>query len=213
MVGNKPLLIGIAGGSGSGKTTFLKALMQHYPKEKLALVSQDNYYIPIHQQLKDENGKTNFDLPVSIDRVHFLQDIERLLSRQSIVKTEYTFNNDSRQAKEIVVEPADIIVTEGLFVFHYDEIRTLLNYKVYIDAEEGTRLKRRIQRDLEERGYPESEILYQWDNHVLPAERSYLEPFKPEADLLVDNTHSFDLGLKELISLIESRTGQQALPK
>jgi uridine kinase len=211
MVGNKPLLIGIAGGSGSGKTTFLKTLMERYPKEKLALVSQDNYYIPIHQQLKDENGKINFDLPVSIDRVHFHKDIERLLSRQSIVKTEYTFNNDSRQAKEIVVEPADIIVTEGLFVFHYDEIRSLLNYKVYIDAEEKVRLKRRVHRDLKERGYPESEILYQWDNHVLPAERSFLEPFKPEVDLLIDNTHSFDHGLKELITLIESKTGQQPL--
>ncbi|MFT5182999.1 MAG: uridine kinase [Flavobacteriales bacterium] len=207
MAGKKPLIIGIAGGSGSGKTTFLQALVDRVPKEKLALVSQDNYYQPIEMQQKDENGQVNFDLPISINREHFFDDINRLMTGKTITKTEYTFNNENREAQEIIVQPADIIVTEGLFVFHYNEIRDLLNYKVYIDAHEEIRLDRRIQRDLQERGYPENEVRYQWENHVIPAEQSYLEPFKPEVDLLVDNTHTFDKGLEELIKMIEKKTG------
>lgn len=206
MSGKKPLIIGIAGGSGSGKTTFLRALMDRVPKENLALVSQDNYYQPIELQEKDENGQVNFDLPISINREQFFNDINQLMNGKSITKTEYTFNNENREAQQIVVQPAKIIVTEGLFVFHYNEIRDLLNYKVYIDAHKETRLERRIHRDLEERGYPENEVRYQWNNHVIPAEQSYLEPFKPGVDLLVDNTHSFDQGLEKLISVIEKET-------
>lgn len=202
MADKRPLLIGIAGGSGSGKTTFLKALFDSFDDGELALVSQDNYYRPIHEQRKDENGEVNFDLPTSIDRDHFYHDIQELIRGNSITKIEYTFNNSARTPQEIIVESAPVIITEGLFVFHYDEIRNDLDYKVFLDADHEIRLKRRIRRDSEERGYPEDVVTYQWQNHVLPAEKAYLDPFRPEVDLLIDNSISFESGLSTLKQII-----------
>jgi uridine kinase len=196
------LLIGIAGGSGSGKTTFLRSLLQKFNPGEVALVSQDNYYLPIHMQQTDENGITNFDLPTSIDRKHFHDDILSLLSGRSIVKQEYTFNNPAAEASEIRIEPAPVVVAEGLFIFHFAEIRALCDISVYLDAHTEIRLRRRIARDGEERGYPEHEVTYQWHNHVRPAEELYLEPYKAGCEVLIDNTHSFSDGLEHLMKLV-----------
>lgn len=188
---SRPYLVGIAGGSGSGKTTLLNQLLRLLPEGSVALVSQDNYYHPSHLQQADENGELNFDLPGSIDREHFLRDIKLLLKGQSIYKQEYTFNNPVKSPKLIEIKSAPIIITEGLFVFYYDEIRELLDYKVYLHAEEVVRLNRRIYRDKAERGYEENVVRYQWDNHVKPADENYLFPFKNDCDLIIDNTDDF----------------------
>jgi uridine kinase len=192
-------LIGIAGGSGSGKTTFLKALLNHFTPEEVALVSQDNYYKPSTSQEADTNGVLNFDLPTSIDRDHFYKDMALLVDDRPIEILEYNFNNPQWIPKKITIQPAPIIIMEGLFVFYYDEIRTKLNYKVYIDVHHDERLNRRINRDAHERGYPEKDVRYQWANHVIPAEEKYLNPYIPECDLIVDNTEHFQKGLEAMV--------------
>lgn len=199
MSGEKPYLVGIAGGSGSGKTTLLKELFERLPSEKLALVSQDNYYHPKEKQEKDENGEVNFDLPTSIDREHFHRDILTLLHGGSITKKEYTFNNPDKEPDLITIESAPIIITEGLFIFHYEEIDQILDHRVYIHAEEEIRLHRRIQRDHHERGYPEKVVRYQWDNHVAPAYRQFLEPYKLKSDLIINNDDDFRKDLDKLV--------------
>lgn len=198
-------LIGIAGGSGSGKTTFLRAIFEEFNSSQVALVSQDNYYLPKSDQLVDENGVTNFDLPTSIDRAQFFRDMVDLVEGKSIELLEYNFNNPAFAPKTIFVHSAPIIIMEGLFVFHYEEIREQLDLMVYLDAHHESRLERRIRRDAVERGYPEHEVRYQWENHVRPAEKLYLEPYKPHAQLVVDNTHSFDDGLNSLLDFISGR--------
>jgi uridine kinase len=198
-------LIGIAGGSGSGKTTFLRAIFERFDASQVALVSQDNYYLPKSDQVIDENGVTNFDLPTSIDRAHFFRDMVGLVEGKSIELLEYNFNNPALAPKKIFVDPAPVIIMEGLFVFHYEEIREQLDLMVYLDAHHESRLERRIRRDAVERGYPENEVRYQWENHVRPAEKLYLEPYKPQAQLVVDNTHSFDDGLYSLLGFISER--------
>ncbi len=203
----KVFVIGIAGGSGSGKTTFLRELMSHFSPRQVALVSQDNYYRSKDEQEIDENGVHNFDLPTSIDRVHFAQDMQMLRSGQSIEKLEYNFNNPSWEPEQVVVHPAPVIIMEGLFVFHYDEIRTQLDYKVYIDAHHEERLKRRIERDEKERGYPEHQVRYQWHNHVRPAEERFVMPYVPQCNLVVDNNQHFQEGLSSLIDIIKSHLG------
>lgn len=192
-------MIGIAGGSGSGKTSFIKALYGGLPEGSLALVSQDNYYHPREKQEKDRNGRENFDLPTSIDQSHFESDIQALVAGNPITKLEYTFNNDAREPESIVVNPAPIIVTEGLFIFHYEKIRSMIDLAIFIDAPNHIRLQRRIHRDLEERGYPEEVVKYQWENHVVPAEEQYLYPYKDTVDLIINNELSFDGQLSELI--------------
>jgi uridine kinase len=201
---DRSYIVGIAGGSGSGKTTFLKALFEAFEPHQLALVSQDNYYFPKEEQAKDENGWENFDLPTSIDSKRFHNDLVKLSSGQDIEKLEYTFNNASKAPKRIVIPSAPVIITEGLFVFHYPEIAKMIDYRVYLEADEETRLNRRIARDGTERGYPENEVRYQWANHVIPAERLYLEPYQVESHLVIDNTESFDSGLDLLKQHIQS---------
>lgn len=199
---SKVFLIGIAGGSGSGKTSFLRELLNHFPTNDISLVSQDNYYLPIEKQLVDDNGVTNFDLPTSIDRDHFYKDMMSLVSGNPIELLEYNFNNPTRGPKTVIMQPAPVIIMEGLFTFHYDEIRNQLDYMVYIDVHHDERLQRRIKRDKEERGYPEHEVVYQWHNHVRPSEEKYLDPFINQCHLIVDNTQHFKEGLSKLTEQI-----------
>jgi uridine kinase len=179
------LLIGIAGGSGSGKTTFLRAIMDQFSPDQIAVVSQDNYYKSREFQVPDENGILNFDLPTSIDRDQFHLDMVSLVSDKPVEVLEYNFNNPAWIPKPVLVNPAPVIIMEGLFIFHFAEIREAIHYKVFLDAHHETRLERRIKRDQKERGFPEHEVRYQWDNHVRPAERQFMEPFRTECDLIV----------------------------
>ncbi len=199
-----PYFVGIAGGSASGKTSFLQALFNAFESHEISLVSQDNYYRPADQQQTDENGRLNFDLPESLFRQEYHRDLEKLKAGIEVKRKEYTFNNPAVTPKTIIMKPAPIVVTEGLFVFHYDEIWQMLNYKVFLDAGENIRLARRIARDSEERGYPEEEVRYQWENHVLPADRCYLEPYREECDLIVDNDDHFEPGLKLLVNHLKN---------
>src|SRR5882724_9586757 len=112
----KPLTIGITGGSGSGKTFFLQGLSAHFKSTEMCLISQDNYYKPRDQQPIDENGVKNFDLPISIDRESFLNDLLKLKAGQDVVKVEYTFNNPTASPKQLVFKATPILVVEGLFV-------------------------------------------------------------------------------------------------
>ena len=174
---NKPYIIGIAGGSGSGKTFFLKCFLEHFTADEVSLVSQDDYYIPVaHNMTKEENKEYNFDLPATIDHEHFQQDISKLLNKEVILKQEYTFNNPDAIPKMIEIKPAPILIVEGLFILHFKDISELLDLKVFIDADEDVALQRRLKRDLIERGYSHDDVMYKWINHVVPAYKEYLLP-------------------------------------
>lgn len=196
--------MGIAGGSASGKTSFLNALLNEFDEDELSLVSQDNYYRPAEEQQKDDNGWLNFDLPESLHRQEFHRDLQRLKNNERVDRLEYTFNNPAVTPQMITVHPTPIIVTEGLFVFHYDEIWQMLDHKVYLYADPDIRLNRRIERDARERGYPEHEVRYQWNNHVIPADKKYLEPYRHRCDLIVENDDHFEDGLQTLVNHLRS---------
>ncbi|MFT4777661.1 MAG: uridine kinase [Flavobacteriales bacterium] len=200
-----PYLVGIAGGSASGKTSFLRALLDAFDPEEISLVSQDNYYRPFEEQIKDENGWVNFDLPGSINQLEFMSDLEKLKQGKPIKRLEYTFNNPAVIPAMLTTQPAPIIITEGLFVFHYDDVRALSDYKVYLHADPTIRLERRINRDHVERGYPEDEVRYQWENHVRPADKLYLEPYQNMAHQTVNNDKTFDAGLETLVQHLKKR--------
>lgn len=190
-------IIGIAGGSASGKTSFLRDLEKTLPEGSVCVVSQDNYYFPKEMQHVDENGEINFDLPTSIDRNQFYQDLKSLSRGESIIKKEYTFNTNTKP-KRIKIDPAPIIIMEGLFIFHFEEIRNMLDLRVFLDVREDLKLERRIKRDIEERGYPEAAVRYQWDNHVMPSYKAYLRPFRDDANIIITNNHTYDKGMKVL---------------
>lgn len=188
---NKPYIIGIAGGSGSGKTFFLKCFLEHFKPEEVCLVSQDDYYIPVaHNMTPEENKLYNFDLPSTIDEQHFLDDIKKLINNEVVYKTEYTFNNPNATPKILEVKPAPILIVEGLFILHFKGIADLLDMRIFIDTEEDVALQRRLKRDLLERGYSHDDVMYKWINHVVPAYKEFLLPYRQECDkVITNNTH------------------------
>ena len=133
---NKPYVIGITGGSGSGKTLFLKSLLISFKPNEVTCLSQDDYYRPREYQLVDKNGEYNFDRPESIDYEHFASNLKALVSGKTIEKEEYTFNNPNITPKKIITRPAKVILVEGIFIFHYDKIRELINLKIFIEAKD-----------------------------------------------------------------------------
>ncbi|MCC8409259.1 uridine kinase [Mucilaginibacter sp. UR6-1] len=185
---NKPFIVGIAGGSGSGKTFFLKCFLQHFSSNEVALVSQDDYYFPVADTMTAEENKLyNFDLPDTIDHTHFENDIEDLLNNKSITKQEYTFNNPHAKPKTLEIKSAPILIVEGLFILHFRKIADMLDLKVFIDADEEVALQRRLKRDLTERGYSNDDVHYKWVNHVVPAYKEYLLPYKDECHKVITN--------------------------
>lgn len=185
---NKPYIIGIAGGSGSGKTFFLKCFLEHFTADEVCLVSQDDYYFPVaHNMTPEENKEYNFDLPSTIDHEHFQQDISRLLNNETIIKPEYTFNNPNIVPKMLEIKPAPILIVEGLFILHFRDIADMLDMKIFIEANDDIALERRLKRDLIERGYSHDDVMYKWINHVVPAYKEYLLPYKGECDRVISN--------------------------
>ena len=191
---NKPYVIGVAGGSGSGKTFFLKSFLEHFRDDEVCLVSQDDYYFPVgHTMTKEENKEYNFDLPSTIDHDHFENDIFKLLKGESFMKQEYTFNNPDVVPKMMEIKPAPIIIVEGLFILHFKKIAEVLDMRIFIEADEQVALQRRLKRDLLERGYSHDDVQYKWANHVVPAYNEYLLPYRENCDrLIVNNTHIAD---------------------
>lgn len=199
-----PFLVGLTGLSGSGKTTFLHRLQEAFSEEDLCVISQDNYYKPKENQTQDAKGIHNFDLPTSIDRVAFHQDIVQLLEGKVVKREEYTFNNELVTPKILTFEPKPIILIEGLFIYYYEEIRNLLNLKLFLHAQETTAFTRRIKRDRLERNYPLEDVLYRYQKHVLPSYEQYIKPFQKEADIVVNNHRDFEMGLKVVTAYLNS---------
>lgn len=202
---NGRYVVGIAGGSASGKTSFLKKLKENLPDGSVTIISQDNYYKPKAEQERDENGEVNYDLPTSIDKEAFLKDLKLLLSGEPISFHEYTFNNSNTAPKTVVIQPAPILVVEGLFVFHYPDIRHLIDLRIYLDVREEIKLERRIKRDRDERGYPESVVRYQWEHHVLPSFKKFLKPYRDDSHIIITNNITFDKGLAVLTDHLHYR--------
>ncbi|MEJ5056223.1 uridine kinase family protein [Sphingobacterium sp. MYb382] len=184
---NKPYVIGIAGSSGSGKTFFLKSFLNHFKSDQVTLISQDDYYIPANTKTREENRLYNFDIPTSINRADFYKDIKQLFEGQTVFREEYTFNNPDLKPQMLEIKPAPILIVEGLFIFHYTEVNELLDYRIFLDADESVALDRRLRRDLIERGYDEEDVMYKWTNHVVPSYQEYLLPHKEECDLVIIN--------------------------
>ena len=204
----KPYTIGITGGSGSGKTHFLKELSSHFSEGQVCLISQDHYYKPIHQQLKDENGVENFDLPEAIDRNLFFNDVLKLKSGQSLYKKEYTFNQPSVKPQTLEFKPAPFIIVEGLFVQYFEEIAKELDLKIFIEAKEHVMIGRRIKRDRVERGYDLDDVLYRYQNHVMPVFESLIEPLKYHADFIIPNNSTVNTSAMVIAGFLKNLEGK-----
>ncbi|MBX2967405.1 MAG: uridine kinase [Cyclobacteriaceae bacterium] len=201
----KPFTIGITGGSGSGKTYFLKRLSDRFKEDELCLVSQDNYYHPREQQKEDERGVKNFDLPEAINHQQFVLDIQQLKAGKVLTMPEYTFNNPAATPRELVFKPAPILIIEGLFIQYFPEIERELDLSIFIEAKDYVKLSRRIRRDNEERGYDLSDVLYRYHHHVMPVYERLIEPIKHNADIVIPNNSHFERALEVIILAIQAK--------
>jgi uridine kinase len=191
----RPFVIGITGGSGSGKTTFIKRIREQFDDTSLCIVSMDDYYLPREEQHTDEQGEKNFDLPKSFDKKAFRADLIRLIGGETIQRKEYVFNNELATPGMLTFRPAPVIIVEGLFLFHYKKIAPLFDLKIFVNAKENLKVIRRIYRDRVERNYPLEDVLYKYEHHVLPSFEKYIEPYREDADIVINNNETFERGL------------------
>ncbi|MDB5156496.1 MAG: uridine kinase, partial [Mucilaginibacter sp.] len=144
-----------------------------------------------HNMTPEENKLYNFDIPSTIDHTQFENDINKLINGEVIYKKEYTFNNPNITPQLLEIKPAPILIIEGLFIFHFKEIDDLLDMRIFIDADEDIALQRRLKRDLLERGYSHDDVMYKWENHVVPAYKEFLLPYKSDCHkTVVNNTQT-----------------------
>jgi uridine kinase len=202
----KPIYtIGITGGSGSGKTFFIRSLSSRFEPHEICLISQDDYYRARDTQVEDQRGVKNFDLPEAIDHEHFEKDILQIKRGEILEKAQYTFNNPAVKPKTLVLKPAPILIIEGLFIQYFPSIDKELDLKVFIEAKDHLKLSRRIRRDNEERWYDLDDVLYRYQNHVMPVYETLIEPLKHKADIVIPNNSDFSQALDFMAQALKAK--------
>ncbi len=204
------MIIGICGGSGSGKTTLLRRLSNHFKDMSPSVFSMDNYYRPLHAQHVDENGEINFDLPSALFEDHLVSDLQDLADGKSIEVIEYHFNAPPDKHVLITINPSELIIVEGLFLFHYPGVRENIDFSVFVDVDLAVQLDRRLYRDQESRGYTREGILYQWENHVTPCYENYLLPYRKDANFKYRNDEHAEEDFQTLVNILETQLKKQA---
>ena len=204
----KPLLIGIAGGSASGKTTIAQCLKAEFEQTRsVVIIREDDYYKDQSQKTMAERVKTNYDHPFAFDHALMIEQIDALLAGQAIEKPVYDFVQHTLSTVTEVIEPCDVVVLEGLFVLEEPELRKRLNIKVYVDTDADIRFIRRLLRDVEERGRTLQSVVNQYTETVRVMHEQFIEPSKRYADVIIpeggSNVVAIDL-LKTKISSIIS---------
>ena len=203
------MIIGISGSSGSGKSFVVKYLIDNLPKDLISIVYQDNYYKKRGNQEKDTNGEYNFDLPTSFINEDLIADIKALRKGVSISRDEYNFNNPKIISNKIIVNPKPIIILEGLFLFNLPSLSKILDRKIFIDCETDLMIERRIKRDTKIRGYDKYDVLYKYENHVIPAYHKYILPYKKDVDLVIDNNKNDLSGAISALNYIKKEYDQK----
>lgn len=184
IAGESPIIIGIAGGTGSGKST-LAEKMQHSLAPNVVLVEQDAYYKDLSHLPIEERAETNFDHPNSIDFEKFSSDIAALKRGESIDRPIYSFKTHSRQENTVRIEPADVVIIEGILVLADENVRNLLDLKLYVETDDDIRILRRIERDIQERGRDLPSVHHQYVTTVKPMHNQFVEPSKQFADVII----------------------------
>lgn len=175
------IAVGIAGGSGSGKTWFSHRLEEEFGGSA-TIVEQDWYYRDLSHLSPEEADSVNFDHPDAIEFDLLLHHIRSLKNGRSITPPEYHYRTHTRQPSEQVLNPAPLLIVEGLFVLHYPELRKLLDIKLFIETDSSLRMERRLDRDRTHRGYSEEDIRISWERHAAPMFEQYIAPSATHAD-------------------------------
>src|SRR6266480_4269417 len=201
----KPLIIGIAGGSGSGKSTVAKNVAELLTTSSVAFIDMDAYYKNFPSLSLAERRKLNWDHPAAFDYDLLCAHLVALSQRMPIEKPEYDFVTHLRRAQPTRVQPADVIVIDGILLFVDERVRDLCDVKVFVDAEADIRLIRRLRRDMRTRGRPLNEIIDQYLSTVQPMHLQFVEPSKRYADIIVPRGGHNEIAIEMIVAKISRR--------
>jgi uridine kinase len=195
--------LGVAGGSGSGKTTVARAILEAAGPERIAFLAQDNYYRDVAWHDDAQLRAFNFDHPDALDTPLMVEHLRALKSGQPIDLPVYDFVAHRRTSRTVRIEPRPVILVEGILLFAEPELRQLLDFKVFVDTDSDVRLVRRIQRDLSERGRETNQILHQYMSTVRPMHLEFVEPSKRWADVIVPEGGENRVALEMVVARVE----------
>lgn len=198
------LVIGIAGGTGSGKTTVVNKILQQLNTEGVNVLSQDNYYHDNQHLTLAEREMLNYDHPKSIDFELLLAHVRQLKKNQAIEQPVYSFVTHSRTGDHVTVEPKNVLIVEGILVLTNKELLKEYDLKVFVHADSDERLIRRIRRDTQERGRDLQEVLHRYQTTLKPMHQEFIEPSKNEADLIVPNMRQNTVAIDFLSTVINN---------
>ena len=197
------LIIGIAGGTGSGKTTAMKKIIAALPEGEVVIIPQDSYYKDSSHLPLEERQNLNFDHPDSIDFKLLIDDIKRLKKGEPINQPIYSYLTCSRSAETIPIAPKHVVIVEGILIFTSAELRKLFDIRVFVDADADDRLSRVICRDIIERGRSVDKVLERYEKTVKPMHLQFIEPTKRYADLIIPQGGHNDIAINILVATIE----------
>jgi len=200
----KPIIIGVTGGSGSGKTSVSRAIYSHFPEHSIMMLEHDSYYKDQSHLSFEDRLQTNYDHPLAFDTDLLIEHLEKLLNYETIEKPVYDYVKHTRSEETIVQEPREVIILEGILILEDERLRDLMDIKIYVDTDDDIRIIRRIKRDMEERGRTLDSVIDQYSTVVKPMYHQFIEPTKRYADVIVPEGGANHVAIDLLITKISS---------
>ena len=198
------LTIGITGGTGSGKTTILEEIKKEFSKSDIGFISQDSYYNDNGDLSFEEKNKINFDHPEAVDFDLMINHLNLLKNGKNINQPIYSFFDHNRTEKTDLIEPKKIMVIEGLLILTNKKLRDLIDVKVFVDSKSNLRFKRRLNRDVNERGRSEEEVIELFNKRLNEMHKMYVEPMMKYCDIIIDNNTNNSIEIDPLIKIIKN---------
>lgn len=199
-----PLVLGIAGGTASGKTTVARKIHEAFAS-RVAFIDQDSYYRPLDHLSLEQRREVNFDHPDAFDSDLLVEHVKSLKAGKAIEKPVYDFVTSTRQQRTATVSPADLILIEGILVLHMEQLRREMDVRIFVETEDDVRIIRRLTRDIKERGRDFDHVIHQYFQHVRPMHMAFVEPSKRWADIVVPHGGNNEIAIDMLVGAIRAR--------
>jgi len=204
------LIIGIAGGTGCGKTTVVNQIIEKLPNQEVGVLSQDSYYNDLSHLSLENRRKTNFDHPSSIDFSLLVTHLKLLKSGRSIEQPEYSFLECNRTNNTFTKHPTKVLIVEGILIMSNPELRPLFDIKIFVHADTDERLIRRLKRDINERGWNLDETLEKYQTVIKPMHNQFIEPAKEFADIIIPNNTYNTVAVEIVKSIINEKLAESS---
>jgi uridine kinase len=203
------LVVGITGGTGSGKTTVVNRILEQLPEDKVAILPQDAYYKDKSGLRMEDRQELNYDHPDAVEFSLLIEHLAHLKAGEAVERPIYSYVTFSRSEETILIEPRPVTILEGILILSSEELRKLIDIKVYVDADADDRLSRVISRDIRERGWSVNKVLERYDKTVKPMHLQFIEPSKRYADIIVPQGGNNLVAIDILITIILDRLIKQ----